>query len=141
MTMNHPTELIVKSGSAVVVKTQTGQLVITNKHVVTEGYSDKRVMLEFPSKEQIHGTILAMDDQADLAAIKLDKPWHWMVELAAREPQPGQTLFQIGYPNGKLTQRNGQFVHRNTGAGATRDEYHLAMSFHDGDSGGPVFDQ
>jgi hypothetical protein len=127
----------VGSGTLVDVKRDGGRgLVLTCAHLFTEGAG--RIVVEFPNG-RAHGALLvAVDAQADLAALEIANPSAPPAPLAENLAPAGR-LRACGFgPRGEFRCIAGEVLGYTQGAGQV--SVRLAGAVRSGDSGGGVFD-
>jgi S1-C subfamily serine protease len=146
------------------------RLVLTNFHVVGDV---KRATVYFPafrdekpipersyyldrrSSLGIHGTVLAVDKQADLAVIRIDKvpEGEKEIPLAGGSPDPGQSVHSVGNPGGsgalwvytpgrvrQVYQKNWRAEVDNKAMNFKAKVIETDSATNPGDSGGPLVD-
>ena len=131
----------ISGGSGTVVHIDGDRaLVLTCRHLFPGGQAG-RVIVRLPSGRGYLGTLIAVDDRADLAAIGIrSEPGMPYVRVAVTATHTGERVWQVGYPGGRgPRQRAGisigirGFVQRDTPVTA------FQLSTTSGDSGSGVF--
>ena len=120
-------------------------LVVTAQHVVSERKADDAVVVKFPTgpgRETIKGTVVAANEEQDLAIIRLDydPPWCEPFQLCL-VMRPGMRLSVQGYGGAGYKQTWGALA-RKTVTPSKGDAYWNIVTAPSvsGDSGGPVLD-
>jgi S1-C subfamily serine protease len=118
-------------------------LILTNKHVAGAG---KGVMVKFNDGTQITGEVVVVDDEQDLALVRVkgEHPFSYVKLAKYDNPADGATCIIMGYPltnmvgfSVKVT--SGQVASGNN-AGMTSDVT-LDARVNPGNSGGPTYDE
>lgn len=131
---------IIGSGSGFVISPDGW--ILTNKHVAGMGDA---VLVKFNDGTQLSGELIKLDDEQDLALVKVktDKPLPF-VKLAKRDnPADGATAVIMGYPAPELL---GYSCKTTSGAVSTgtnsaqSSDVTLDARVNPGNSGGPVYD-
>ena len=131
------------SGSGFFLDTQGH--ILTNQHVV-DGMTP-------PIKVTLHGGIMALagvvgsDRVADIAVLKLDRPWRHALKIRRRAAKAGEMCLAFGNPLGRypesVTIGIVSGLARTAIAGPGRPHYHLLQTdcdVQEGNSGGPLVD-
>jgi S1-C subfamily serine protease len=109
------------------------ELIITNKHVVSE--KTKKINVKFSDGRIINGDVIGSDSRLDLALIKLNTPQKQrpVLNFSDDEPKPGMQICAIGSPFGKAgTITIGTFK-----SVSPRGSLILKVLLRPGNSGGP----
>jgi len=131
----------ISGGSGTVVHVDGDRaLVLTCRHLFPGGQAG-RVIVRLPSGRGYLGTLIAVDDRADLAALAIrSEPGMPSIRVAVTAASTGEVVWQVGYPNGRgPRQRAGisigirGFVQRDTPVTA------FQLNTTSGDSGSGVF--
>ena len=128
----------VSLGSGVLVDVNGSQgLVLTNWHVIRDSRS--AVLVQFADGFQSAGTVIRFDEAWDLAAISIWKPKATPVQLAQRNPIPGEPLSIAGYGRGAYREQRGRCTeYLSPGSGYPKELVELQAPARQGDSGGPI---
>lgn len=106
-------------------------LVITNNHVVG---GTRNVTVKLTDQTEKSGTVIATDEQNDLALIQLEPGTYSSISLNSQLPAAGEELCAVGSPYGKPnTITSGTYTEINP-------EGHMIseVELHPGNSGGPL---
>jgi len=131
---------VVGSGSGFLISADG--LIVTNKHVAGSG---KGMMVKFTDGTQRSAEVVAIDDEQDLALIRVksDTPFSFVQLSAYDNPKDGSNVIIMGYPS---PERFGYTVKTTQGAVASgnnpRGGYDITLDAraNPGNSGGPVYD-
>lgn len=123
-----------------VLKTAGYGIVLTNWHVVRE--AKQGAVIVFPDGSQLQGQVLRMDEDWDLAVVKIPVPAADPLPISASAPRPGEILWIAGYGSSEFLLQMG----RCTQYLAPRKQWPLelvevAATARQGDSGGPILNQ
>ncbi|HLA84532.1 MAG TPA: trypsin-like peptidase domain-containing protein [Thermoguttaceae bacterium] len=127
------------SGALVAVSEEYG-LVVTNWHVVRDGYGTGTVI--FPDGFRSPATVVRTDRDWDLAALVIWRPRVRPIPLCGRPPAIGDPLWIAGYGRGEYRIAGGQCTHYlSPGGQLPFDMIELSTGARQGDSGGPILNQ
>lgn len=132
--------VITGGGSAFMIDTK-GYL-ITNAHVL-KGSSFANVLSS--RGKEYKAKILCIDDDLDLALLKIDDPDYFPVKvipygIRRGEMDLGEEVFTLGYPRNDITYNKGD-VSAKTGFNGDSTRLQIEMNANPGNSGGPVLDR
>jgi V8-like Glu-specific endopeptidase len=120
---------------------------VTNRHVVA-GQTQVSVIVQYPYKRLLDGTVLRVGEGAlDAAVIQVDEPNIPAVEMSGTDPREGQTIAIAGYPATQLDLAAAGLglspaIHSGEVNALPGDGFFIeydAQTEH-GNSGGPLFD-
>lgn len=112
-------------------------LVVTNNHVVSDGYGVAIVTDD--AGRSVQGRVIAANPGPDLALIQVASELPYVP--LGDDPQPGQTITKLGYPRGGRLQGGSVACHGVSGYRQGGVSCHVAHIITiDGDSGGGWFD-
>lgn len=124
------------SGS-VVETDDEGAIVVTAGHLFRE-YTG-RVTVQFSDSETCAAELLDVDEQHDLAALRVDAGKRAALSIATQPPRPGDALTSCGYgPDGRFAVSRGQALGYVSLDGRAADVLELSGAARQGDSGGPI---
>ena len=119
--------------------------VLTNKHVADE--KNVIFMCRFPDGSEKTATVVQIDDDADLALLKLeppkDKTFPYLKLAQADEPGPGAECSALGYPVANVMNYAMQVTSGTVSSVTPSDPYHVTLTakITHGNSGGPLVDK
>ncbi|HYO07687.1 MAG TPA: trypsin-like peptidase domain-containing protein [Tepidisphaeraceae bacterium] len=117
--------------------------ILTNKHVAAE--KNCTFLARFGDGSQKPATVVAIDDEADVALLKIkaDKPLPFLQLSDAAEPPVGADCTALGFPIGSVMNYSMQVTGGTVSSVNPAEPYHVTLTckITHGNSGGPLVDK
>lgn len=131
---------VIGNGSGFVVSADG--YILTNRHVAKE--KGVTFMCRFSDKTEKTAEVVAIDDDADVALLKIktDKPIPFLQLAQAEEPSPGAECSALGFPVGSVMGYSMQVTSGTVSSVNPAEPYHVTLTckITHGNSGGPLVD-
>ncbi len=131
---------VIGNGSGFVVSADG--YILTNRHVAKE--KGVTFMCRFADKTEKTAEVVAIDDDADVALLKIktDKPLPFLQFAKDDEPSPGAECSALGFPVGSVMGYSMQVTSGTVSSVNPPEPYHVTLTckITHGNSGGPLVD-